>query len=75
MGIIFPQALSAISIFSRKFAKIFATHGAPPVLMTPAANLPLCQQHRRSHLLEIYTDQGDTDGIFSASVMTSVVDN
>ncbi len=39
-----PQApeytIRAVSIFFRKLAEIFAAQGAPPVLLTPKANLP-----------------------------------
>ncbi len=42
--ITFPQApdtiIRIISNFFRKFAEIFASQGAPPVSLTPVANLP-----------------------------------
>jgi hypothetical protein len=50
--------------FFRKFAEIFASQGAPPVSMTPGANLPPV-----ANFSTIFASVVDTGGKFATGVV------
>jgi hypothetical protein len=54
--------------FFRKFAEIFASQGAPPVSMTPVANLPPVSATPVTNFSTIFTSVVDTGGKFAAGV-------
>ncbi len=54
--------------FLRKIAGIFASQGAPPVSMTPAANLPPISMTPASNFATSYATVVDTGGKFANGV-------
>ncbi len=54
--------------FFRKFAEIFASQGAPPVSMTPVANLPPVSMTPAAKFATSFASVVDTVGKFSTGV-------
>jgi hypothetical protein len=54
--------------FFRKFAEIFVSQGAPPVSMTPVANLPPVSATPVANISTIFASVFDTCGEFAAGV-------
>ena len=64
-----PRVLRLDSFeFFRKFAEIFASQGAPPVSVTPVANLPPVSLIPVANFSTIFASVVDTGGKFATGV-------